>query len=1552
MHKTWKRFLVGVCVAAMGAGMVGPFHVPARQVQAEEKEEAPQGRTVLNFNSDWGFYRGDLKGAEAIDYDDSAFVNVTVPHTMRLEQKHNNTVNGVYKGVGWYRRYFTLDQSYEGKKLQLQFEGVMTDSDVYLNGEKIYTRNGGYVGFTVDITDKVKLGEENVLALRVSNEDNPNTPPGKPDANLDFHYYGGIYRDVRLIASEKTYVTDALAADEVAGGGIFVTYPEVSKEQAKVHVKTQVKNDNEENKTVYTKQVLKDKKGKVAAESKAEDVELAAGKDVYFEQELSVEKPNLWSIDTPYLYQLVTEVYENDVKVDEVTTKVGIRRIEYKPDGFYLNGEHIYLRGGNRHQCYQNVGDAASNSMQYRDALQIKEDGFNAVRATHYPNDPAFLDACDEIGLVVIECQPGWQNFTDTEEFYQNSIRDTREMIRRDRNRPSVVLWETSLNESYSTPERWAKEATEAAHEEYPGDQIFTASDFGLFGKQYYDVCYKVQDTNIGDQDPNMPFFTREWGDWEGSSKALRKQGEGQMNTQIYTRQRYLNGAGYPDWGGLDASDRIGGYFVWSWNDHTRGSNTVSAGSGSVDIDRYEKNCFYWFQSMQPKDNPVYGPMVYISSDYTENSSLTVPVFSNCDSVKLYQNGSLVKEITREEAGKNVPNIMKKGGSPIFEFQLEAFKAGTLKAEGIVDGEVVTEYEVRTPEEAVTFELEVRDRGIQPVADGSDLIPVYVKAVDKNGTIVPDYDGKVHLEVTGNGTLVGENMPRIKVQDQKLEKGIGFAFVKASDIAGDITVTASAENMKDAATTTTTQECKETFVPTVEGKGWENNEDSLEEPVLENIAVGKPVQVSSEQEGNAKEKIVDDDDSTRWCAEGSSMPQWVEVDLKKAENIAGFQMLWENASDVYQYTIEVSNDRIHWKNALDKSDNQEVNTGCETQMVKAQGRFVRLNITGTKKGWASLFEFRIVPDHDAEAAVPGEEIPDDAIAEITASEGSAEGRGTELVRDGITDVGTGWLSPNGDTFPQTLEMRFKEPQTLLGNAVYWEKDSTKITYDIEVTKDGENWEPVMTDLEETWHDEEPETFEEIQENVIGIRVVMKGKAPIEASLGMAEWLVYGYPYEEPDPEPEKEYEYLSDLAWTDAHSDFGQVKKDEAAYNGGLVLNTPDGPKEFEKGLGADTNSYIIYNVEGKKYYKFESYIGINKGAVKNGGEAIFKVYIDDEMVYESPVKMRDDNCEFVSVEIPENVKTVKLEAVWHPNPDNPEARYNTHVDWADAKFFIKQTTYQVVAESEDEKMGTVSLDKEDGIYAKGTKATATATAKEGYQFAGWVKEGSDEILSEEAVYEFVVKEDVHLIGIFEKVESPVDKTKLQKKVDDSTKYEDSIQEYTPATADIFTEALVNARNILAKEDATQEEIDAAYAQLQNAVFGLRLIPDKSKLEDLIQDAEKVDTSKYTEESANAFTAALNHAKEVFADENATEEDVKAAEEGLKVAKENLVVKADEGNSGAGNDNNQNNNNQGTNNDSSTVKTGDQTSWGVYLMIAVLAVAAGGARVIFRSKRG
>lgn len=1080
--------------------------------------QAAEMRETLNFNQGWGFYRGDLVGAEKVSFDDGGFVGVTIPHVMRLEKKHNNTANGVYKGVGWYRRYFTLDASFRGKKLQLKFEGVMTDSDIYLNGEKLHTRNGGYIGFTLDITDKVLWDRENVLALRVSNADNPDTPPGKPDANLDFHYYGGIYRDVALEVSAKTFVTDVLAANEVAGGGVFITYPRVTRERASVHVKTHVRNDHSEPKTVHARQLLRDADGKVVAEGFSAPKTIPPGQGVHFGQELTVENPRLWGVDDPYLHQLVTQVYEGGVLVDEVENRVGIRTIAYKPDGFYLNGERIHLRGANRHQSFQNVGDAAPNSMQYRDAAIMKQNGFNAVRATHYPQDPAFLDACDELGLLVIECQPGWQNFTASQAFYDNTLRDTREMIRRDRNRPSVILWETSLNET-GYPKRWAMEATQAAHAEYPGDQLFTAADYGYHGP-LYDVCYKVQDTRWKDDpaewvdyDPQKPFLTREWGDFEGNSKATRKDGEAAMNTQVMTRQRYLNGDGYSDWGGLEASARTGGCFLWSWNDYTRGSTTFTLGSGTVDIDRYEKNGYHWFRSMRPADNPLYGPMVHISTAYTARSSLTVPVYSNCDSVRLYQNGALVKEISRKEAGAAIPNIMRKGGSPIFLFGLPQFKAGTLKAEGVVDGAVVARHEVSTPGRAVALELEVREHGVAPVADGSDLIPVHIKAVDAKGTVVPDFGGIVHVSVAGNGKLVGEGIPRLKVEDQRLENGIGFAFVRTSEAAGAITITATADGMAPGVKTVTTQASPDTFVPEGADRGWADSEAVLEELVPENIAMGKTVRASSEQSENGNDALdlVDDDEGTRWCASGGELPQWVEIDLGRASALSGFQMLWEKGSSVYQYRIEVSNDGRHWGTVVDMTKNTAANTSAERQRVKTVGRFVRLTVTGIDNGWASLFELRVIPDRDAGPVNPGEEIPDDMIEKFVASEGSVEGRGPELVRDGETNIGTGWLSPSPKTFPQTLEIVFTRPQTLLGSAIWWEKDSTKITYDLQVRKVGGEWETVMEDLAETWHDEEPETFPAIQENVMALRVVIKGKTPAEADLGMAEWKVFGYP---------------------------------------------------------------------------------------------------------------------------------------------------------------------------------------------------------------------------------------------------------------------------------------------------------------------------------------------------------------------------------------------------------------------------------------------------------
>ncbi|NOU64369.1 hypothetical protein GC096_10050 [Paenibacillus sp. LMG 31461] len=1075
-------------------------------------------RTILNFNNNWGFYLGDLTGAEAPAFDDSKFANITIPHTMRLEKKHANGAQSVYQGIGWYRNYFTVDEQYRGKTINIDFEGVMIDSDIYLNGEKVFTRNGGYVGFSVDITNKVNYGQTNVLAVKVSSVDNPDTPPGKPDAGLDYHYFGGIYRDVKMRITNNLHISDALQADKTASGGVFVTYPQVTSSSATVNVKTHVVNADTVAAQAKVISKLVDKNGNVVAQGETNPTSIAASGDNQFNQNLTVANPSLWSPDSPYLYSLVSEVYNDSSLVDSMTTKVGVRTIEFKPDGFYLNGQKTFIRGANRHQQYQNIGDAASDSMQYRDALQMKADGFNAVRAAHYPNDPAFLDAADEIGLLVVECQPGWQNWTDSTTFYDLTLRDTREMIRRDRNRPSVVLWEAALNETPTAPASWNDAVTKIAHAEYPGNQMYTANDNGLHG-EYYEVNYKGVNTNWQadpskwtDYAPNKAFLTREWGDWGDSSRALRVQGEAAITSALLNRQRMLNGDGYSDWGGMDANARIAGYFMWIWNDHTRGSNSVTAGAGSVDIDRYEKYSYYWLQSMQSARNPVYGPMVYIGSSYSSTSSLNVNVFSNADSVKLYQNNVLVREITRAQAATDVPNTVAKGGSPIFKFTLSQFVAGELRADAILDGQVVKTHTVKTPGQANKLEIEVRDRGIKPVADGSDLIPVYFKVVDANGTVVPTAANSVHIAVTGQGQLVGKGMPRIGVEDQNVEAGIGFAFVRASDISGDIQITATSEGLTSATTTVSTLPYQGQFVSVAQHTPWVGGVEKLEpkEAFFKNIAIGKPTTASSEQGGNPARNAVDNSESTKWTANGSSLPQWLQVDLGKNYNLQGFQMLWEKSDAVYKYYIEVSKDGVNWTKVIDKSTNT-VKNGRETAMADTRGRYVKISIVGniTNNYWASLYEFKIVPSDEQ---IPDEIITDNAIDTIIASSETEAGRGTDKLRDGDTNIGTGWLAKSNE-MPQSVTVKFKTPQTIAGSRIFWEKDSNWYTYDLEVSTDGVVWRKALDNYTVGGQQFTPETFAKPFKNINYVRVTIKDiLAGGGFRVGFAELILYGQNY--------------------------------------------------------------------------------------------------------------------------------------------------------------------------------------------------------------------------------------------------------------------------------------------------------------------------------------------------------------------------------------------------------------------------------------------------------
>lgn len=910
---------------------------------------------ILNFNDTWGFYRNDLNGAEKIDFDDSKFVNVTIPHTMRLEKNPAGGVKDVFQGIGWYRRYFTLDSKYNGKQIKVDFEGVMIDCEVFLNGEKLCEHNGGYMGFSVDITNKIKFNETNVLAVRVSSLDNPNTPPGKPLSDVDFHYYGGIYRNVYLRITDNLFITDAVEANEVASGGVFVTYPEVSNEKAIINVKTHINNSNEFDVNATVKTQIVDENDSVVARTESTE-RLTENSAKSFVHTLEVINPKLWHPDAPNLYKVVSEVYNNEKLTDAVNTMIGIRRIDMKPDGFYINGEKLFLRGANRHQCYAYIGDAAPDSMQIRDAMQLKENGFNSVRAAHYPQSPAFLDACDKLGLLVIECQPGWQIFTETETFYNYTIRDCREMIRRDRNHPSVFMWETSLNETHYSAE-WAKDVTKTAHEEYPNDQMFTAADYGLQG-EYYDVNYKTIDGDV-DHNPEKTVFTREWGDMGGYRQWRRKDGEYFMLWQTETHQRFLNGGGYPDWGGMDAGERLAGYFMWSWNDYARGYNNNMLPSGCVEIDRTEKYLAYYLQSMLPSSKK---PMVFIANRNNFISGRCVRVFSNCDTVKLYQNNTLIGELSRNDVGLElmdepvkpndkigkylkkrkagnfvsfVPHILKKGGSPIFNFCLPYLKRGTLTAKAFVDGKEVASHIVRMPKTAKSIEIIPYTRGIIPVADGSDLIPVYFKVVDANGTLITDYRNEIHISVSGEGELVGYSVDRIKAEHQKPNAGVAFAFIRTTKNAGKIKITANSRNLNGEAVIETAEYSGQ-FVPNCEHKSWiggvekleniknDNNKNSNSKVAKKLTAKDiKTVIASCENEVNrGTDKLFDGETliATGWLAKTNELPQSVTVEFKKPQDLTACSIYWEKDSSWYTYDLEVSENGDEWKNVFDKKE--------------------------------------------------------------------------------------------------------------------------------------------------------------------------------------------------------------------------------------------------------------------------------------------------------------------------------------------------------------------------------------------------------------------------------------------------------------------------------------------------------------------------------------------------------------------------------------------------------------------------------------------------------
>lgn len=707
---------------------------------------------------------------------------INLPHTPFVEPL---VVLHQWQGICYYRKILNVSKKEIDKQLWLEFEGAMHLADVWVNGQHLIQHSGGYTPFVVDVTGMLHADRGNEILVRLDNRNNPLIPPGKPLETLDFCYYGGLYRDVNLIVKHPVHITHPIMANEVAGGGIFVTYPYVSKQEAEIKVKTQVSNKVGTQRHLTIRHTLYEWSKKKGRGKKVALVEsplvLAAGTTQHHTQQFTVNNPKLWYPDSPALYVLRTEVMDGRKVTDCEDTRIGIRRIEMtREKGFVINDKPLKLEGSNRHQEYPYVGNAISDQAQYRDMYQIRDNGFNTVRLGHYPQDPSVLEACDELGLLVIEPIPGWQFFNKAQGFVDHTYKDIRDLIRRDRNHPSVIMWETTLNESWP-PKSWKDQAVRIAHEEFPGDQCYTSGD--TYGYGGFDVCYN--DWKEGYNRPNTtskPGFIREYYDYEfgghySTTRVTRGDGDYALMQNAWNAQwshnRYR--AYYP-W-------TIGGA-VWSMYDYNRGCCDNICYSGLADLFRLPKFGLLYFRTQMKEGTftPA-GPMTYevfINSHWLEGSSDTLQVYGNVDEVKLQLNGRVIarqypddkpstSEYVSRPDGGNAENI----DFPPFTFFNVNWERGELKAIGYKDGKAVAEHVVRTPGAVEAMDITYFESGVS--ASCRDLLIVYVNLKDLQGTgCFGENNREVKLEVLQGGELRGP-------ATIKAEAGVASFLVATTD---------------------------------------------------------------------------------------------------------------------------------------------------------------------------------------------------------------------------------------------------------------------------------------------------------------------------------------------------------------------------------------------------------------------------------------------------------------------------------------------------------------------------------------------------------------------------------------------------------------------------------------------------------------------------------------------------------------------------------------------------------------------------------------------------
>ena len=798
---------------------VHPFNICIAQ-------KNPRQRLLMDFN--WKFSQTDTIGADKTEFNDSKWRTLNLPHDWSIENEfiQNAPTGGgggyLPTGIGWYRKHFNLPKSALSQSVWIEFDGVYQNSDVWINGHHLGHYPNGYTSFYYDLTPYLKSGE-NIVAVRVDNSLQPNSR---------WYSGSGIYRHVWLDIANPLHV---------AQWGTYVTTPQVASTSATVTIKTKIDNRNANSKDAVLRTIIVDAKGNEVAKTES-PISVPQQNQSEAEQKIAVTNPSLWSVESPTMYSVHSIILHKGKVVDEVTSPFGIRDLKYDANsGFLLNGKRVKMNGVCLHHDAGSVGAAVPEAMWVRRLQLLKQMGCNAIRTSHNPVAPEFLDLCDNMGFLVMdECFDVWKAYKakyDYATYFDDwSQHDLVNFIYRDRNHPSVVLWSAG-NE---IPEQSAQKGVEILqslietfHKEDPTRPVTSANDqiaadghpatlpflnlLDIVGYNYVDRWHERRELFYDIDKRNHP----EWkmiGTESSSVGGMRGNyysGGGFFGPVDSSTVRSANFGSLVRaeqlWKFVSLHDYVAGDFMWTGIDYIGEARWPSknSSSGVIDLCGFPKDGYYFYQSQWTTK-----PMIHLAPHWNwkgkEGQVIQVVAYTNCDSVELFLNGKSfgIKALQFPRPGNSgswnrydVPPVNVTTGDLHLTWDVP-YQPGTLKAVGRKGGKIVVEEEAHTAGAPAAFRLSVDCNNISTAP--CDVAHVKIEVVDANGNVVPDASVPVQVIVEGEGKLIGLDNSNpfdhtsMKSDHRNTFNGLALAVVQSNNKLGTIRVRTNSTSLKNA----------------------------------------------------------------------------------------------------------------------------------------------------------------------------------------------------------------------------------------------------------------------------------------------------------------------------------------------------------------------------------------------------------------------------------------------------------------------------------------------------------------------------------------------------------------------------------------------------------------------------------------------------------------------------------------------------------------------------------------------------------------------------------